>query len=371
MIDHIVRRGVLHATDSKLFSRAKEEVQISVPAAALLIGSFICMVLFLSAVEYTLKDVVATLCMVETPSATITVSTPAEPASREEKEGLLETAPTTTLVHAKPLTSSIRGTIAHIVAHGGRLARFRGFRYHVIWAIAFSAAANLAVWLIPHFVPGRVIFVTAAAGALTANLHAAWTHKVVSMPSTTSFWQRVPSRANWKALALPAAVYNAMPYVSLYIVQGVTQLFGLTDLSERDPREMSGSEAASIIARAIAILVIGVACTLFLCLPAVVTMVRVEASLLPEEEDSIVPFDRTFAGKVVPKVLGGTGCIGFLDAWRSFGWEARKRLIKLYVKIFCIIAGLMLVLVHVWVLLGVVTVGSQFGKVLAKASHNA
>lgn len=371
MIDHIVRRGVLHATDTKLFNRAAEEAQISVPAATLLIGSFIAMVVFLSAVEYTLKDVVATLCMVETPSAAITVSTPAEPASKDEKEGLLESAPTTTLVHAKPLTSSIRATIAHIVAHGGRLARFRGFRYHVIWAIGLSVAANLFSQMIPHVVPGRAILITAAAGAVTANLHAAWTHKVVSMPSDTSFWQRVPSRSNWKALALPAAVYNAMPYLSLYIVQGVAQLFGLSDLHERNPRDMSGAEAASIISRSIAVLVIGVACTLFLCLPAIVTMVRVEASLLPEDDDTIVPFDRTFAGKVVPKVLSGTGCIGFLDAWRSFGWEARRRLIKLYFKIFFIIAGLMLVMAHVWVLLGVVTVGSQFGTVLAKASHNA
>lgn len=51
MIDHIVRRGVLHATDSKLFNRAAEDAQISTGAAAVLIGSFIVMAVFLSAVR--------------------------------------------------------------------------------------------------------------------------------------------------------------------------------------------------------------------------------------------------------------------------------------------------------------------------------
>lgn len=307
--------------------------------------------------------------MVETPSAAITISTPDETGSKDEKEGLLETSPTTTLVRQKPLTSSIRATIKHIVAHGGRLARFRGFRYHVVWAIAINTAAHILNSVIPAFFPFRLIIITAIAGALTANFHAAWTHKVVSMPNSTSFWQRVPSRAHWKALALPAAVYSAMPYVSLYIVQGVAQLLGVSDVANTDPRDLSRAEAISLFARAFATLVIGIVCTLFLCIPAIVTLVRVEASILPEEDDTIVPFDRTFDGKVVPKVVGGTGCIGFLDAWRSFNWEARRRLLKLYVKIFFVMTSLALFLVHAWALIGFLAVGPQLGKVLAKASH--
>ena len=55
--------------------------------------------------------------------------------------------------------------------------------------------------------------------------------------------------------------------------------------------------------------------------------------MLPEEDDSIVPFDRTFGGRVEPELVGGTGCVGMLDAWKTFDWAARIRLIKLYVKV--------------------------------------
>ncbi len=58
--------------------------------------------------------------------------------------------------------------------------------------------------------------------------------------------------------------------------------------------------------------------------------------MLPEDDESIVPFDRTFAGKVVPEIVGGTGAVGMLDAWKSFDKSARIRLIKLYGKIFAV-----------------------------------
>jgi len=318
-----------------------------------------------------LKDVVATLCMVETPSAAITISTPEEPASKDEKEGLLETAPTMTLVHQKPLTSSIRATIKHLVAQGGRLARFRGFRYHALWAVAFTIVGNVVESVLPAFVPFRMVIVSALAGALTANLHATWTHKVVSMPSTASFWQRVPSRTNWKVLAFPAAVYASMPYVSVYIAKGAAQLLRLDRIDPEDVREYNGAEWTSLIVRFIAVVVIGISCTLFLCLPAIVTMVRVEASILPEDEDTIVPFDRSFDGKVVPKVVGGTGSISFLDAWRSFNWEARRRLLKLYVKIFFIMTGLIFVMMHVWALIGFVAMGPALSKAISQAKNGA
>ena len=71
-------------------------------------------------------------------------------------------------------------------------------------------------------------------------------------------------------------------------------------------------------------------------LPAQVTLVRVQASVLPEEDEAIVPFDRSFGGKVVPESEGGKGVVGMLDAWRSFEWSSRLRLVGLYVKIIAI-----------------------------------
>jgi hypothetical protein len=312
-----------------------------------------------------LSEVITTLCMVESPVAAITVSPSThEPAAKEEKEHLLETGPTITLVNQKPITASIRGTIKHVVAHAGRFARFRGYRIYAVHSLLVALCTTFLSAALPQ-VPGQTIFVAALSGAAVANVHAAWTHKVVSMPSDKSFCQRLPAKGSWKVLAAPAALAAAMPYISLYLSCGVAMLMGLHKLDQEDLTQYTGMQIACVALRMLLVVVFGITCTLFLCLPAMVTLVRIEASILPEDEDTIVPFDRTFGGKVVSQMHGGSGKVGFLDAWRSFNWEARRRLIKLFVKTFFILAGLMLVVVHVLVAEVFVVMGPQLGKLLS------
>ena len=83
---------------------------------------------------------------------------------------------------------------------------------------------------------------------------------------------------------------------------------------------------------------IGIGIFVLVVIPADVTLKRVQASMLPEEDDSIVPFDRTFAGKVKPQILGGSGAVSMLEAWKTFDRSARIRLMKLYLKVFLVSA---------------------------------
>jgi hypothetical protein len=315
------------------------------------------------------NEVITTLCMVESPVAAITVSPSThEPAAKEEKETLLETGPTITLVNQKPITSSIRGTIKHLVAHAGRFARFRGYRIYAVHQLLVALCSTFLSAALPR-VPGQTIFVAALSGAAVANVHAAWTHKVVSMPTDKSFCQRLPAKSNWKILAAPAALAAAMPYISLYLSCGVAMLMGLHRLDQEDVSKYTGMQVVCVGLRMMLVALFGITCTLFLCLPAIVTLVRIEASILPEDEDTIVPFDRTFGGKVVSAMHGGSGKIGFLDAWRSFNWEARRRLIKLFVKTFFILVGIMFVLIHVLVAEVFVVMGPQMGTLLAQLQN--
>jgi hypothetical protein len=335
--------------------------------------SFYAAVIAMSLLSYMLKEVVATLCMVEIPHAAITISPSDEPATKDEKEGLLETGPTITLVRQKPITSSIRGTIKHVVANAGRFARFRGFKIHALYSLVFALAVHFFTAfffsLFPAGLPGQAILVSGLAGATVANVHAAWTHKVVSMPSDATFWQRVPSRSHWKTLAPAAAVSTAMPYVSLYLTGGVAILLGLHKLDQDNLEQYTKGQWMCLAVRAFATALFAIFATLFLCLPAVVTQVRIESSILPEDQDTIVPFDRTFGGKVVSQMLGGSGRIGFLDAWRSFNWEARRRLLKLYVKIGAIMMFAVFVIGHVLAFEVFAVMGPQLGEFLAKARH--
>lgn len=320
-----------------------------------------------------LKEVVATLCMVETPHAAITISPSDEPATKDEKEGLLETGPTITLVRQKPITSSIRATVKHVVAHAGRFARFRGFKIHALYSLVFSLAVHFFTAfffsLVPNGLPGQAILVSGLAGATVANVHAAWTHKVVSMPSEATFWQRVPSKSHWKTLAPAAAVATAMPYISMYLTGGVAILLGLHKLGQDNLEQYTKGQWMCLAVRVLATVVFGIFTSFFLCIPAVVTQVRIESSILPEDQDTIVPFDRSFGGKVVSQLLGGTGSIGFLDAWRSFNWEARRRLLKLYVKIGAILFSVFFVVAHVLAFEVFAVMGPQLGDYLAKAMH--
>jgi hypothetical protein len=304
--------------------------------------------------------------MVETPSAAITVSAAhTEQGSKSDKEALLETGPTITLVHQKPITSSIRGTFRHLVSLAGGWSRVRGFRSFYIYNLFFGLTHGLMTNILPQF-PGSPIIAATATGALLANLHASWTHKVIAMPTSVGFFKRIPARSEWKVLAPAAAAQTAMPYISLYIIQGFAVLMGLNQMTQVNVGEYNGAQWACLIVKFITMFVIVFACTIFICLPAMVTQIRVEASLLPEEQDTIVPFDRTFNGKVVAKILGGTGSIGFLDAWRSFNWEARVRLIKVYIKAFFIVSGMLVVVAHALALEAWLIMGPSLGKALAQ-----
>jgi hypothetical protein len=318
-----------------------------------------------------LHEVITTLCMVESPMAAITVSpsatTPSDKEDSDEKETLLETGPTITLVSQKPITSSIRGTIRHLVANAGRFARFRGYRIHILHTLLAGIVTTFFSGALAG-VPGQAVIGAGITGAALANIHAAWTHKVVGMPTEKSLWQRIPSKSHWKTLALPAAIASVMPYISIYLTCGVAMLLHLHKVETENIQ--SCAQWMGLVARFLAIFVFAITCTLFLCLPAMVTLIRIEASILPEDEDTIVPFDRTFGGKVVSQMMGGSGVVGFLDAWRSFNWEARRRLIKLFAKTFFIMMGVILVLVHVLVFEVFAIMGPAVGKFMAQMKHD-
>lgn len=274
--------------------------------------------------------------MIETPTSAISVA----PASVDDiapksadlaaKQGLLETGPNITLVPQQPITAKIRGTLRHLRAHAGRASPWRGYMNNWLYQASFMFVGSFFENILPKF-PGVLIIISAITGALLAQIHVAWTHKVISMPSASKFWQRFVTVADWKALALPAAIKSSATYASLYIISAFVVIFRLDRTPEPGSTTTTGQLACTIL-QFLTVVAIAFACGLFLCLPAQVTYIRMESSLLPDEQDTIVPFDRTFSGKVTPKIHGGSGRIGFVDAWKSFKWEARRRLIKLYCK---------------------------------------
>ncbi|KAH8730788.1 hypothetical protein GQ44DRAFT_736453 [Phaeosphaeriaceae sp. PMI808] len=374
MLAHLARRGLAHPQATAWVKRAvrmegPNSVELDVPVwgIVLVYVSIMIAAFGINLLSYMLNEVITTLCMVESPVAAITVSATAhEAGDKVEKEGLLETGPTITLVNQKPITSSIRGTIKHLVGHAGRTARFRGLRIYVLYGFLMSIVNAILSAVLPG-IPGQPIIVAALTGAALANVHATWTHKVISMPSDMSFRQRFVPTSQWKTLAYPAAIEAAMPYISLYLVAAIGMLMGLHQLDREEISSYNCTQITGLVLRMITMVVLIFASALFLCVPAIVTLVRIEASILPEDQDTIVPFDRTFGGKVVSQMMGGSGKIAFLDAWRSFNWEARRRLIKLFIKSSLIMTGTIFIIVHILVAEVFVVMGPALGKFLSQA----
>lgn len=179
-------------------------------------------------------------------------------------------------------------------------------------------------------------FVSIITSIVLCRLQMTWTHAVISMPSTKPWWRRFPSLKAGKNIILPTAVWALAQQVSIYIPGAlfaiVLDTFQRPGIYGGNPQTIQKIALAQIFC----VFLIFVGTVILIVIPADVTLKRVQASMLPEEDEAIVPFDRTFAGKVQPKILGGTGAVSMLDAWRTFDKEARIRLIKLYVKVFAV-----------------------------------
>jgi hypothetical protein len=181
------------------------------------------------------------------------------------------------------------------------------------------------------------------AALFAARLHCAWTHKVISMPSDKKLKERMVSRAQWKELAVPTALSMG---AHGFCFEGIRTMHIFSVQACEILKVHNVSKWVIFLVAVVLLFRSAVVLAIFILLPAYVSLVRKEASLLSPEEETIVPMDRTFGGRIA--YIGAKLNVG--DAWNSFTWEARRRLVKLYVKFFLVMAALTIVFAHVFAL---------------------
>jgi hypothetical protein len=132
--------------------------------------------------------------------------------------------------------------------------------------------------------PVRIIW-----GILLTNLHTAWVHIVISKPSPKSSWQRIPGWREWIEIIPAASLDIILPPCVYYVVKTLLAL-------ARDCFfDASGDEGSISYMYAIFMLPIALAYATSLVTRAV--YIRVAASMLPSEDEPLVPFDRSFGGR--------------------------------------------------------------------------
>jgi hypothetical protein len=286
--------------------------------------------------------------MVESPTAAIF-----EPLANEDPDAPLDNKltgpvePELHLVKQAPITAKLRTAVHYLRERAGFWSRFRGISLWIVYHFLFARLAQFfSIW---HFIPMGVDGVLAA--VILARLRMGWTHIVISEPSKKYWFQRLPSWGSWKKIALPTFVLAVCEQITLGLPMALWFTFGLGRFN--DPQkiaDLNDAERKILLLKGLAVVFLGLFSAVAIVVPATVSLTRVQASLLPDEVETIVPFDRSFGGKVVPAIIGGSGAISMLEAWKTFDWNARVRLLKLYGKVIAmqIAIYLLFVIVIVW-----------------------
>jgi len=366
VISHLARRGfeMTMSQPNNNGGSSKETYDIDLPKWGIAMLATTAVVFFIAsaAIEYTFGRLIPTLLMVESPQALLY-----EPLDTIDPDAPINknADPELVLVKQKPITSSFRATIKHLQAKAGFRARFRGIALYVVYSIVLSSVAKFIGVFLPF---GLHIIAPIFATVLLANASLAWTHIVISDPSPKPWYRRLPERRMWKKVAGPTAMLAIAEQLAIVIPVALAGACGLGDINPGTAHDMAPGEARIVALKGFGLLALSAVLGLGLVIPANVTLTRVQASLLADDQESIVPFDRSFGGKVIPEIVGGSGVVSNLDAWKTFDWSARIRLIKAYVKVFFMQFALTMLFIGVAIAQIVLVIGKT--SIIKKPNHD-
>jgi hypothetical protein len=183
------------------------------------------------------------------------------------------------------------------------------------------------------------------AGMLLATWQMAWVHRVIANKALRSSSRRMLGLRHWPRIAPAAALYNLLrcaPF-SLPIVAAGPAGAGWT------PVAVVTSQGYKGFLRFLAIYILLAVFLPLASIPAKGIFTRVAASMLPDEDDPIVPFDPHFGGKMKSGIVGGSGKLGLRDAWTTFDRPARTRFVKVILEALAIevvlgVVGILLIM---------------------------
>ena len=319
--------------------------------------------------------------MVETPTATAIIKTsPPEYSDEDPDSPLMDFDEKDTkvrhveqellLVRSKPITAKIRTTIRHLRSRAGFLSRFRGISMFVVWITLSFAISRLMAGLSMHSQASP--FLASLGSAILCRFHAAWTHIVISEPSEKRWYQRLPERKQFKKLFFPTLLHAFAIQFATQMTIGLFRSFDLHQFIESPERfsSLPDSERHMVIAKFVLVHVFGLANLVLIAIPASVMLTRVQASMLPEDCEPIVPFDRTYGGLVKSVEEGGKGRLWMTQAWKTFDWNSRMRLMKFYVKTLAVQTLLGALFIGIAVAEVQFIMGDQLQKMMAIAKAN-
>ncbi|KAM0294699.1 hypothetical protein ACHAO9_001136 [Fusarium lateritium] len=308
-------------------------------------------------INYTFEKVFPVLAIVEDEKPPVYEPLPVEPLANDDMPKPAATRPAIIAGHGRPVTSSFRATWSLLRSTGGFRALFRGLPCFIVQGLVTGLVNGIIYTMVPYsFVLANLI-----SALICVQLNTAWVHIVITPASRQSFWSRLPPfkstfSATWRPTLIFWAASQIVSLGSVGImfllgreqdkdvpeVQGLGSVAGIMFLlgreQDKDVPEVQGLGSVA------GILLVAIILQVAVQIPAYVVLVRVQASLLPADADTIIPFDRSFNGRIEPVVVGGLGYATVRDAWSSFSKSAWRRIVMLSVKIVAISFAVMFVM---------------------------
>jgi hypothetical protein len=254
------------------------------------------------------------------------------------------------------VTSGIRRTLTYLRAEAGVFSMFRGLGYYIVYNLAevflnslFSQLLRPLLWVFAD------IFVPVFIALLLWTFNNAWLHKVISKPSQKSWFARVSEQSHPRSVLREIGLWAFCRSISTFVTRTLMSIFVLSKFTVVDDKLQFADDASptETTLEALGIYVLNLVLLLLLVVPASIVLVRVQASILPDTDEAIVPFDKTFGRTVVSESVVGSSKLALLDAWRSFTLPARIRLLKTYAKYFILQFTLCLCTIGILAVLGI------------------
>ncbi|RFU27039.1 hypothetical protein B7463_g9310, partial [Scytalidium lignicola] len=357
----LVRRG-------SQFAQKQTEVEIPNWAVAVIVILAITFSISLTLVDYTYGNLIPTLIMVEDPKATLydplETEDPLLDLDNNKKTG--QATEPELFVKPKPVTFSFRTTLTHLRARAGRRSRFRGIASFFVSAVVISHITRAISFI--GILPGSPIVAPVLASAIAAHFPLLWTHIVISEPTAKSWFKRFAPLRTWKKIAGPTAIFMLVRQVAILVPAMLALRINTEGVNApHDLAKMACRDQMMLVLKGLGVSVLSFVLWIVLVIPAKVSLTRVQSSLLADEYEPIVPFDRSFGGKVIPAIVGGSGVLGMKDAWKTFDRNSRVRLLKAYIKVAAIEIALTLLFSGAAIATAVLAVGPENLKKLLES----
>lgn len=212
------------------------------------------------------------------------------------------------------ITDSLRTTLHHIRTHAGLSFLFRGFPLFTIYAFTQHALFPvLASVLLPGSADTPLLahLGSIISTSLLSYLQVLWIQTVITKPSSTFSHHQLPNIACWIRAAPIAVLEAAFDEWATYYSTDLAVAISNATVKLLDPNALLDPVAAQDIKRGYAPHILGLIPCFVTCmatLPVRISLIRIAASLLPEDEQLIVPLD---------PVLKENPPSGAVDAWKK------------------------------------------------------